>query len=213
MLTPLGIEGGSLNSHPVLSPSGGQVVFLSNRSGTPDLYLLDLETEDPPRVLVRGARSGKFESLHPLRSSAGWSPDGKLLVVAAQKGARDALYVLRAEDGIQALEIFDKQADAIRLVVLDRTMPGGSGAEALQDIRRIRRDVPVLLVSGYSQEGSTQRLGDKHVDGFLHRMPRKASGGTARNVRCCGCAAMLSCGILLSRYFYEVGINHGCKNC
>jgi hypothetical protein len=48
---------------------------------------------------VRGARGGKFESLHPLRSSVGWSPDGRYLVAAAQKGARDALYVLDAATG------------------------------------------------------------------------------------------------------------------
>ena len=39
----------------------------------------------------------------------------------------------------------------------------------LEDIRRIRRDVPVLLVSGYSQEDLAQRFAGKHVDSFLQK--------------------------------------------
>ena len=107
-----------------------------------------------------------------------WRASGTVLVADDDEGAcelmaetleRAGLSVLRAEDGAQAVEIFREHAEAIRLVVLDRTMPGESGAEALEDIRRIRRDVPVLLVSGYSQESSAQRFAGKHVDGFLQK--------------------------------------------
>lgn len=88
---------GSLDLHPSLSPSGKRIAFLSTRSGTPDLWITGSDAERPPWVLVRGSRGGKFESLHPFRSSVGWSPDEKMLVVAAQKGARDALYVFDVE--------------------------------------------------------------------------------------------------------------------
>jgi Tol biopolymer transport system component len=87
-----------------VSPSGDRVVFLSDRSGTPDLWLAEIEGKEEPRVLVRGARGGEFESLHPLRSSVGWSPDEKLVAVAAQKGARDALYVMEVDGGAVAFE-------------------------------------------------------------------------------------------------------------
>jgi Tol biopolymer transport system component len=96
-------SGAQLNANGTLSPSGDKVVFLSDRSGTPDLWIMDV-TEGRPRALVRGARGGEFESLHPLKSSAGWSPDGKYVVVAAQKGARDALYVLDVATGDVAFE-------------------------------------------------------------------------------------------------------------
>jgi hypothetical protein len=100
MLTKDDPNGGLLNGSPGLSPSGSRVVFLSDRSGTPDLWVLDVDDEaGKPRVLVRGARTGEFESLHPLRSSVGWSPDERFVVVAAQKGARDALYVLDVATG------------------------------------------------------------------------------------------------------------------
>jgi PAS domain S-box-containing protein len=107
-----------------------------------------------------------------------WRASGTVLVADDDEGAcelmaetlgRTGLRVLRAHDGAQAAEIFREHADAIRLVVLDRTLSGESGAQALEDIRRIRRDVPVLLVSGYSQEDSAQRFAGEHGDGFLQK--------------------------------------------
>jgi CheY-like chemotaxis protein len=107
-----------------------------------------------------------------------WRASGTVLVADDDEGAcelmaetleRAGLSVLRAEDGARAVEIFREHAQAIRLVVLDRTMPGESDAEALEDIRRIRRDVPVLLVSGYSQESSPQRFAGNQGNGFLQK--------------------------------------------
>jgi two-component system cell cycle sensor histidine kinase/response regulator CckA len=46
---------------------------------------------------------------------------------------------------------FRAQAAAIAAVVLDLTMPQMGGDEALEQIRLIRPDARVLLVSGYSE--------------------------------------------------------------
>ena len=54
---------------------------------------------------MHGARSDQFESLHPLHSSVGWSPDGKFVVAAARKGSRDALYVLDVDDRESVAEL------------------------------------------------------------------------------------------------------------
>lgn len=95
-----------IDSHPVLSPDGTQAVFLSTRSGTPDLWVVGTEEgADAPKALARGARGGQFESLHPLHSSVGWSPDGENIVAAAQKGARDAIYVIDVKRGKSITEI------------------------------------------------------------------------------------------------------------
>jgi Tol biopolymer transport system component len=90
---------GAVNIDPTLSPSGRRVAFISDRSGTPDLYVLEIEEAKEARPLVRGSRGGDFESLHPARSSVGWSPDERLIVVVAESQARDVLYVIDVEKG------------------------------------------------------------------------------------------------------------------
>jgi PAS domain S-box-containing protein len=81
--------------------------------------------------------------------------------------ARVGLEALDAADGDEAIETFRARADSIRLVLLDLTMPGTSGAEALDAIRRIRPAVPVLLVSGYAREASAE--GRDAQDAFLQK--------------------------------------------
>jgi len=102
---------------------------------------------------------------------------GKVLVVddeeIVRRIARTALEragytVLLAGDGQEAVEIFRREAGEIRLVALDMTMPGMSGEEALRQLREIRRDVPVMVSSGYTEAEVLQRFGDS-IDGFLHK--------------------------------------------
>jgi PAS domain S-box-containing protein len=56
--------------------------------------------------------------------------------------------VIQARDGEEALEAFRKSRKQVRLVVLDLKMPKLSGWEALERIRRLDPQVPVILTSG-----------------------------------------------------------------
>ena len=96
-----------------------------------------------------------------------WQGRGTVLVDDDDEGAREILVetlaragfeVLSAADGREAVESFRAHADAIRLVLLDRTMPGASGEEALDEIRASSPEVPILLVSGYSRESAGPQL-------------------------------------------------------
>ncbi|MGH7501909.1 MAG: BamA/TamA family outer membrane protein [Longimicrobiales bacterium] len=79
---------------PAISPDGSQLVMLSQRDGFSfDLFLTDAETGEVERKLVESARSGDFESLRYMNSSAAFSPDGEYVAFAAQTGGRDALYL------------------------------------------------------------------------------------------------------------------------
>jgi PAS domain S-box-containing protein len=106
-----------------------------------------------------------------------FSGTGKVLVVddeeIVRRIARIALEragykVLLAADGSEAVETFRREADEIRLVALDMTMPGMSGEETLRRLREIRRRVPVVVSSGYTQAEVLQRFGDT-IDGYLHK--------------------------------------------
>ena len=102
---------------------------------------------------------------------------GKVLVVddeeIVRRIARTALEragytVLLAADGREAVEVFRREAGEIRLVSLDMTMPGRSGEETFRQLREIRRDVPVLVSSGYTEVEVLERFGDS-IDGYLHK--------------------------------------------
>ncbi len=77
--------------------------------------------------------------------------------------------VLSAEDGLQAVELFRKNAENIILVILDLTMPHLSGDEVYREIRRINNDVPVIVSSGFSRKDVMHRFAGKHLAGFIQK--------------------------------------------
>jgi PAS domain S-box-containing protein len=80
---------------------------------------------------------------------------------------RNGLTVLLAESGRQAIEIFQQQAATIGIVLLDLTMPQMSGEQTLQQLMVINPDVPIILMSGYSQYELDPSLKDNARVRFL----------------------------------------------
>jgi two-component system, cell cycle sensor histidine kinase and response regulator CckA len=77
--------------------------------------------------------------------------------------------VLLAEDGERGVEQFASTADDVLLVLLDVSMPGLSGEETLQRLRAIRRDVKILLCSGYSAEEAVRTFQGNGIGDFLQK--------------------------------------------
>jgi CheY-like chemotaxis protein len=59
--------------------------------------------------------------------------------------------VLKAKDGIEALEVFGKNQNEIKFVLTDLTMPRMNGWETLTALRKLQPDIPVILSSGYDK--------------------------------------------------------------
>jgi CheY-like chemotaxis protein len=77
--------------------------------------------------------------------------------------------VLLAGDGREGVEVFRAHARTIDAVILDLTLPRLSGERAFREIRDIRPDARVILMSGYSEETVARRLNDTGVAGFLRK--------------------------------------------
>jgi DNA-binding response OmpR family regulator len=72
-------------------------------------------------------------------------------------------------DGEAAIAIFREHARAIRGVLLDLNMPGASGEDTFDAIRRIRPDVRIVLISGYSQDRAGVRVANPARAAFLQK--------------------------------------------
>jgi two-component system cell cycle sensor histidine kinase/response regulator CckA len=66
----------------------------------------------------------------------------------------------RADDGLQ---VFLAHAQAIDLAIIDMVMPGMSGLDLASELSRLRPDIKVLYISGYSESIA--------MDVIAHRSP------------------------------------------
>jgi PAS domain S-box-containing protein len=77
--------------------------------------------------------------------------------------------VVTANDGKHALELFEKEPDNFDCVLLDLTMPFLDGEETYREMRRIKKDVRVVLSSGYNQQDLISRFAGKGLAGFIQK--------------------------------------------
>ena len=74
--------------------------------------------------------------------------DEPLILYTRQRILECAGYdVWSAADGEQALHVFSRYSGCIDLVLLDYVMPGRHGGDVAREMKRIRAQVPIVLVS------------------------------------------------------------------
>ncbi|MCF7808042.1 MAG: hypothetical protein K9N38_05935 [Candidatus Marinimicrobia bacterium] len=79
------------NVSPAVSPSGGKVAFLSDRSGYADIYIMSADDGSGVKKIVSGQRTAELEELKWLSPGLSWAPDNRHIVFAAKSGDEDAL--------------------------------------------------------------------------------------------------------------------------
>ncbi len=75
--------------------------------------------------------------------------------------------VLEAGSGVEALELIDRHAKEVQLVVSDVVMPEMDGPTLLKELRKRRSDVAVIFVSGYAEEAFRKNLPPGEKFSFL----------------------------------------------
>jgi PAS domain S-box-containing protein len=108
----------------------------------------------------------------------GWSGAGTVLVadddpevrlVVSELLERLGFKFLLACDGVEAVEVFRREADRLRLVLLDLTMPRLDGNQALKQMAEIRSEIPVVVISGYSEQDTVLRISGRQLAGFIQK--------------------------------------------
>ena len=77
--------------------------------------------------------------------------------------------VLTARDGLEAIELYQKNQDDIDIVILDMIMPSISGGEVYDRMKEINPDIKALLSSGYSIDGQATDILSRGCNGFIQK--------------------------------------------
>jgi len=118
-----------------------------------------------------------------VESPDAWKPQGTILlvdddetvvIVASRILARLGFQVVVARDGAQGVELFRQRHPEIGAVLLDMNMPHLTGDEAFRQMRLINRDVPVVLMSGFTEQDATSHFVGKGLAAFIQKPFRPA---------------------------------------
>jgi Tol biopolymer transport system component len=100
-------------SEPVFSPDGRSIAFVSDRSGTPEIWVADSDGRDPRRITDHEAT---------LLTTPRWSPDGTQVAYTCDAGGTPTVYVAAlasrvarrlAPGGTQVLSTWSRHGDAV----------------------------------------------------------------------------------------------------
>lgn len=130
------------------------------------------------KFLLPAAASPAYAETPRNQHAGAWHVTGTVLVVDDEATIRSVatrmleklgFKVLVAEDGAVGVDLFREHAPTIVCVLLDMTMPNLDGVATFRALRRIKRDVQVILMSGYNEQDVTSQFAGKGLAGFLSK--------------------------------------------
>jgi len=142
-----------------------EVTSLPGRGTSIEIFLPRAEPDDVP---------GPAKQMNVAREPR-TLPRGSGRILVAEDSASIRRFLVRllehagyevtfAEDGEQAIELFDAHSSEWDLVMLDVILPKLTGTEAFQQIRELSPEVPVLFTTGYDRESlGTQTQNQENV--------------------------------------------------
>ena len=77
--------------------------------------------------------------------------------------------VLAAENALDGIAIFKENSEKISLVLLDMIMPNMNGKECFLELKKIKQDVKVILISGFTREDDMRFIQESGIKGFIKK--------------------------------------------
>jgi two-component system, cell cycle sensor histidine kinase and response regulator CckA len=137
----------------------------------------DLETPQLPETTapaIAGAISAADEMVRT--TAADLTGQGTILLVEDEEGLRmlnargltsRGYTVIEAGNGVEAIEMLEKQGGHVDLVVSDVVMPEMDGPTLLKELRKRNPAVKIVFVSGYAEEAFEKSLPEDERPNFL----------------------------------------------
>ncbi len=103
-------------------------------------------------------------------------------VVAEKILAMEGYEVVLAEDGDEAVRLYQESAGGVDVVLLDLTMPRQSGEDTFRQLRAIDSNLAVVISSGYSEHEVVSRFAGLGLAGFVQKpyMPSELASAVER---------------------------------
>lgn len=154
---------GIINSH-----GGALQLFSRPGQGTTFKVYLPIQSGEPVEV----------ESPVQSATSAQWQGSGTILLAEDEDQirffARSMLelfgfIVLEAQNGREALAIYQENAADIRLVLTDLGMPVMDGYELFQQLKKLDPELPIIISSGFGDTDVASRIGSENIAGMINK--------------------------------------------
>jgi CheY-like chemotaxis protein len=110
--------------------------------------------------------------------SADWHPTGLILIVDDETLVREVMReiveaigfeAIEASNGREALVLCRTHSARITAVLLDLTMPEMDGIHTLRELRQLHPVLPVLLISGYTEQEASIELAADSATFFVQK--------------------------------------------
>lgn len=107
-----------------------------------------------------------------------WQGSGMVLVIDDEDTVRQVAQrmlqkmgfeVIIATNGREGLSLFVAHEENIVAVLLDLTMPEMDGTQTFTELRRLKPDLRVLLMSGFNEQEAINRFAGKGLAGFMQK--------------------------------------------
>jgi len=82
---------------------------------------------------------------------------------------RAGFSVIEAADGLTGLNLFRAKESQIGVILLDTTLPGMSSREVLEEIRRLKPGVKVILTSAFGQDKALSLIGEEQLWDYIRK--------------------------------------------
>jgi CheY-like chemotaxis protein len=129
-------------------------------------------------LLLPALEGGSDELSFTPTAPSDWFGEGRVLVIDDEETVRQvSAQMLRsmgfetvsAVDGQQGLALFTTHREAFKVVLLDLTMPKMDGVETLVAMKKMNPKVPVILMSGYTEQEAVSQVGHHDIAGFVQK--------------------------------------------
>jgi two-component system, cell cycle sensor histidine kinase and response regulator CckA len=158
----------------IVKQTGG-FIFPESEAGRGTTFRIFL----PRHVPGREELPAEVETAAPLvpdAKTADLTGRGTILLVEDEEGLRGlnarglasrGYTVLEAGNGVEALEVLEREGGAVDLVVSDVVMPEMDGPTLLKEMRKTNPDLKIIFVSGYAEDAFEKNLPEGGQFAFL----------------------------------------------